>query len=293
MSFSKVLLVALSITAVDAKPLVPSKVARAEPPEPSPYPLGEACGNEWEYLNFDPANEADQRLLRQLHDVICTGEVRSLASRGYTAAEEAKTGTNPVFNLFFDPGEETPVVVSDVLKMIRGDDSSSASFIGAVVGEMVVDNKDFSQDFSCDDEGELAYTDDDEADGLQKIHFCPIAYEKPNLESIDCGALDSFPSEKMDTFSRVVLHEITHGENVGPESELSAQIKDIENDDEGTAYGINRAHALVREKIGQEVYNADNYAYMSLDAWVSWDCTPADNRDAWASFFPDPPPDYE
>lgn len=141
MSFSKIFLAALSLTVANAKPLVTSKVARADPPTPSSYPLGDACGNEWKYLNFDPANEADQGLLRRLHDVICIGEVRSLASRGYTAAEEARTGTNAVFNVFFYPGDDNPDEVSDVLRIIRGDDSSSASFIGPVVGEMIVDNK--------------------------------------------------------------------------------------------------------------------------------------------------------
>lgn len=153
MSFSKVLVAALCVTAANAIPLA-SKVARADPPEPSPYPLGEACGNEWEYVNFDPANEADQRLLRRLHDIICTGEVRSLASRGYTAAEEARTGTNAVFDLFFnvnheDSGDTTADDVSDVLRIIRGDDSSSASFIGPVVGEMIVDNNGECVHFLC------------------------------------------------------------------------------------------------------------------------------------------------
>ena len=159
---------------------------------------------------------------------------------------------------------------------------------------MLISNLDFSTDISCDDEDVLAYTDvDEEGDDLEKIHFCPIAYEMPNLESVDCGALDSYPSEKIDTFSRVVLHEITHGSNVGPESELGAQIIDVTNTiDKMKAYGFERAHALVTERPGQDVVNADNYALMSLDAWVSWTCTPRENRDAWASFFPDAPPDY-
>lgn len=148
--------------------------------------------------------------------------------------------------------------------------------------------------YSCDEEGELGYTvNDEEGDGLDKIHFCPIAYEKPNLDSIDCGSLDSYPSEKMDTFSRVVLHEITHGRNVGPESELASRIIDKVNDDGEPAYDIRRAHALVDEDRMLHTINADNYAFMCLDAWVSWDCTPRENRDAWASFFPDPPPPYE
>ena len=51
---------------------------------------------------------------------------------------------------FFYPGDDNPVEVSDVLKIIRGDDSSSASFIGPVVGEMIVDNKgESSRDARC------------------------------------------------------------------------------------------------------------------------------------------------
>lgn len=154
-------------------------------------------------------------------------------------------------------------------------------------------SQDFSQDLSCDDEGQLAYTENDEEDGLEKIHFCPIAYEKSNLESIDCGALDSYPSMKMDTFSRVVLHEITHGSNVDPKSALAARIIDVPNEDGEPAYDISRAHALVKDDPGKETINADNYAFMSLDAWFSWQCTPRENRDAWASFFSDSPPAYE
>ncbi|KAI2625594.1 hypothetical protein GGR54DRAFT_506556 [Hypoxylon sp. NC1633] len=62
MSRSKTLALALSVTSVVANPLPvnpASRVVRRDVPAPSAYPIGDACGNEWQYLNFDPNNDAD------------------------------------------------------------------------------------------------------------------------------------------------------------------------------------------------------------------------------------------
>ena len=57
MALSKAFALALvAAAAVQATPISspPSKViARADPPKPSSYPLGDACTNEWQYLNFN------------------------------------------------------------------------------------------------------------------------------------------------------------------------------------------------------------------------------------------------
>ena len=71
-----------------AKPLpnAPTKVARQTSAEPSSYPLGDSCGNEWKYLNFNKDDATDKSRLQKLHDVICVGEMRSLSGWGADAA---------------------------------------------------------------------------------------------------------------------------------------------------------------------------------------------------------------
>ncbi|KAK5994168.1 hypothetical protein PT974_07610 [Cladobotryum mycophilum] len=249
MSLSKVLLVALFIAAANAKPLSPSKVVRAEAAAPSTFPLGDACGNEWKYLNFDPKNDAHKVHLQELYDVICISELRAISSWGQrplrTARQPSTTGN------------------------------------------------------SCSDEGTLAYTSKDEdGDQGEKIHFCDIAFDRPTSgPDINCGRLDKYPSTKMDTFSRVALHETLHYSTVGPPSKLGEQIVDQQNDDGVAAYDPERAHGLndIEQDNQSEKAeaNVDNYAWMALDAWISYNCSPEDHKqDAWNSYFPDDPPKY-
>jgi hypothetical protein len=166
----------------------------------------------------------------------------------------------------------------------------------------------------CSTEGTLAYTSLDdgvgnvEADGLEKIHFCPIAWDRPQFEAIvaDCeGNTDAYPSKKMDTFSRIALHEMTHMSTVGPpiiadpEEGDDGQIKDVQlYDDEGDfpANGPINAHALADPEQG-DYYNpeltqnnADNYAWMALDALVSRHCASDPSGDSWQDFFTESPP---
>lgn len=136
-----------------------------------------------------------------------------------------------------------------------------------------------------------------------------MAWDIPQFEKVieDCGALDAYPSEKMDTFSRVALHEMTHMSTVGPpiianpEEDEDGQIKDIplydeKEDEDFAAYGPINAHALADPE--QDKYynpeltetNADNYAWMSLDALVSRHCAADPSGDNWASFFTQSPP---
>lgn len=120
-----------------------------------------------------------------------------------------------------------------------------------------------------------------------------------NFEEVvsDCKALDPYPSEKMDTFSRIALHEMTHSSTVGPPSLVDGDmIKDPEMFDGEWAYGTVRTHALV-DKNQDEAYNpqvsetnADSYAWMSLDALVSRHCASDVTGDNWAAFFTQYPP---
>ncbi len=53
---------------------------------------------------------------------------------------------------------------------------------------------------------------------------------------------------KMDKFSRIALHEVTHYNSVGPATSLSQQIKDWTNEDNESAYDLPRVHNLVDSK---------------------------------------------
>lgn len=138
MFFSLPLLLAWS-TATMAKPLSPSKVVRQNAAAPSTFPLGDACGNEWRYLNFDPDDETDRERLQKLHDVICVGELRAVAARGSYAASQATSSIIEVYDTFFDTDEDTPAKVRQILRKIAGESSSEGS-IGTVVGTMIIDN---------------------------------------------------------------------------------------------------------------------------------------------------------
>lgn len=80
----------------------------------------------------------------------------------------------------------------------------------------------------------------------------------------------------MDSFSRIVLHEMTHYSSVGPETSLGLQIKDVRNADGTPAYNPSRAHGLLApdqdDNPAVTEINADSYAWMSVDAWVSRLC---------------------
>jgi hypothetical protein len=152
-------------------------------------------------------------------------------------------------------------------------------------------------DGSCTVDGTLAYTLKDEVDELEKIHFCDDVFKLPlGGPDIDCNSLDKFPSTKMDTFSRVVLHETLHYSSVGPVSELGEHIIDHQNADGEVAYGPGRAHGLQDpeqdDEPGKSENNADNYAWMALSAWIGTNCQPDDKKDQYDTYFPEAPPRY-
>lgn len=134
MSLFKAFLFALPLAVSNAKPLYPSKVVRRDT-EPSSFPLGDACGNEWQYLNFDPNNDGDKARLQKLHDVICIGELRAIAARGAYSA----TQTDNIYKLYFDEDPEVYEGVDEVLMMIAGS-TTAGSMVGDVVAGMIVDN---------------------------------------------------------------------------------------------------------------------------------------------------------
>ncbi|XP_014551417.1 hypothetical protein COCVIDRAFT_42284 [Bipolaris victoriae FI3] len=314
MTFSKAFALALALaTAVHAKPISnpPTRVvARQASPEPSSYPLGDACTNEWRYLNFDPENETDKAHLELLHNILCIGEMLAITSYGAGAAESALM---PYLRHFAvneeqdDPDERPDEYhfqdhVKNVLNRLAGDGQNNVK-LGEVVGSFVVDNKDFGADIpnasNCDGDT-YAYTLVDEpVDQREKIHFCDITWtgRLESIADIDCDALDPYPSVKMDSISRIILHEWTHYSSVGPETSLMDTIQDRVNGDGFSAYEPERTHGLIDpdqddDPVGASL-NADNYAWMALDAYVSRICATDPSGDNWQTFFTENPPDYE
>jgi hypothetical protein len=148
----------------------------------------------------------------------------------------------------------------------------------------------------CSDEDTLAYTDTDPLDDREKIHFCPQSWAYPSAADVDCGALDPYPSTKMDSFSRIALHEMLHYSTVGPATSLGDTIGDVKNEDGLYAYEPPRTHGLIDEnqddQPGLPEGNADSYAWMSLDSWISLTCATDRTGNNWATFFTENPPNY-
>ncbi|KAL1794237.1 hypothetical protein ACET3X_007658 [Alternaria dauci] len=313
MTLVKVVSLALiAVTIVHANPILstPTRLAaRDDPPKPSAYPLGDPCTNEWQYLNFNPDDPTDKAHLEQMHHILCIGEMLALTSYGSGSAERA---LKPYLR-YFGPNEDSDDPddpdeykyqehVKSVLDMISGNGENNVK-LGEIVGTFVVDNKDFGVDIpnapQCGAEGTLAYTLKDTAvDQLEKIHFCDISWTGRlySAADIDCGSLDAYPSEKMDSFSRIILHEMTHYEAVGEGSSLQDVIQDRQNQDSGNAYGTERTHGLIDVDQDDDpeaaVRNADNYAWMALDAWISRICATDRSGDSWQTFFTQDPPNY-
>ena len=141
MSFSKALSLALAVIAAHASPILnnPSRVVpRQDPPAPSSYPLGDACGHEWQYLNFNPELEADKAHLETLHDVLCIGEMRAVSSYGEAAAERALAPYKRYFAVS-DEEDDFQTHVKDVLHLIAGESSTDGA-VGSIVGTFIIDN---------------------------------------------------------------------------------------------------------------------------------------------------------
>jgi hypothetical protein len=68
-----------------------------------------------------------------LHNLICSGELRAYLSWGYKSA----TDENNIFKCFFEADDEKVPV--SVLGLLQSTDASG-TFIGDVVGGMIIDN---------------------------------------------------------------------------------------------------------------------------------------------------------
>ncbi|KAL8919541.1 MAG: hypothetical protein Q9208_006733 [Pyrenodesmia sp. 3 TL-2023] len=301
MSLSKVLSLALVIAVACASPVLkgPTRVVRRVPPAPSAFPLGDACDHEWQYVNFNSDDDTDRVRLQKLHDVICIGEMRAISSYGQRSASDLLAPYRRYF-AESDDEDDFQTHVKDVLGLIAGTSSTDGA-IGSVVETFVVDNLDFGANdensVDCTDEYSLAYTSTDELDSREKIHFCEPSWTRGGAGDVDCASLDPFPSTKMDSFSRIALHEMLHYSSVGPGTSLARQIVDQKNADGVGAYDPERVHGLIDpEQDDNPVLtetNADSYAWMSLDAWISRKCAEDASNNNWASYFTEDPPAYE
>lgn len=162
----------------------------------------------------------------------------------------------------------------------------------------------------CNKLEQLAYTavdkpsgDDDKIgyDGLEKTHFCPDVWTRKDFSKTtkNCGALGPYPSEKMDTFSRIALHEMTHYTSVDPPNVDGEMIQDVQVTGGETASGTVNAHALV-DKTQADYFNpalaennAENHAWTALDALISRHGTETPSGGDWQGFFKQNPPKIE
>lgn len=107
--------------------------------------------------------------------------------------------------------------------------------------------------------------------------------------------MDNFPSTKIDTFSRVALHGTTHYSSVGPQSALDDKIIDATNNDRFPACEPPYAHGHLDpqqdNQPGKAEINADSFAWISLESFISRKCSNAQG-DVAAAFFTENPPPY-
>ena len=138
MSLSKVLSLALIVAVARASPVIknPSRVLRRDPPTPSTYPLDDACGHEWQYLNSNPEDDTDKAHLQTLHNVVCSDEMRAISRYGQISAQDALAPYNRYFQES-DEEDDFQTHIQDVLGLIVGTNSTDGA-IGTVVGTFVV-----------------------------------------------------------------------------------------------------------------------------------------------------------
>ena len=144
----------------------------------------------------------------------------------------------------------------------------------------------------CISDFTTAYTLTDELDSREKIHFCDDAWTRGSVNDVDCATLDPFPSTKIDAFSRIVIRQIISSSSVYL-TFSDSPVTDVTNADGVPADDPARAHGLVNPAQDAQgflaVNNADSYAWMSLDAFISSKCSQGSD---WSSYFTQDPPPY-
>lgn len=174
---------------------------------------------------------------------------RRLALAGYSSA----VGNDVVLGRFFDnvgdpddsddDGEQEDVVSVHKLLFDSSGDGNFAPLLASFVfnnvdwlalcpetsgGSQKRKRSDSDDDDGDDDDGDddnggvtLGYSgniEDDDGNNVWNIHFCNAWSALTALDDIQYSALDPYPSLKMDSMARVLLHEIFHSDKVGPQS---------------------------------------------------------------------------
>ncbi|KAI0140352.1 hypothetical protein BJ166DRAFT_116719 [Pestalotiopsis sp. NC0098] len=274
----------------------PSRVA-ARDTEPSSYPGGDgdACTNEFQYLNFDVSDDAQLTRVKAIHQAACTGLPQLLVLGYENLSDEDKT----VFGRFFSNDDDTNDEVGQVYSALV--DTSNGEFT-SIVADMIIDNNDFQAyctesggDGGSDDGGEnLGYEDTDDADGLEKFHLCDTSFNDfPTLPSDnECGETLDHPDINMDSLSRLLLHEMLHYSTVG-EDIFGSRIVDVLNQDSERAYYPQRAHGLVDpdqdDDAASAVTNADSYAWHATNSYFKYACNNVEEPGPNGGNWNDPP----
>lgn len=144
-------------------------------------------------------------------------------------------GNDVPFARFFDNGADDPddsdaEPVTDVYDQIvdRSNEGKAKTLIASAVFNNVdwksqcpettggIQKQKRAEGDEDEDEIDLGYSDN--IDGVFNIHFCNQAYEYKAIEDIDYSTLDGYPSLKMESLARIMLHEFTHWDQIGPKS---------------------------------------------------------------------------
>ncbi|KAF3001152.1 hypothetical protein E8E14_005395 [Neopestalotiopsis sp. 37M] len=292
--FSSLLLVS-GVAAIPAtRTIVRRDNSTEQATKPSSYPGdGEACENEFQYLNFDVTKDDQKTHVQSAHQAFCTG----WSQLTVMGSENVDDSDRTIFKRYFD---DTSDAKSDVSKVYSALVDTSNGVAQPIVAKMILDNNDFlklcpesgGNDEDAGEEG--AYWGVDTAgDNLEKFHLCDSAYEFSTLPSDnECKELSDHPDIKMESLARLILHETLHFKSVGTPI-FDRQIRDEDNDDELRAYYPQRTHGIVDPKQdnadGQNaelaVTNADSHAWHATNSYYKYACNnvqePGPNGGNW------------
>jgi hypothetical protein len=119
------------------------------------------------------------------------------------------------YNRFLD-GNDKNKIAEDVLPLLLKIIPGPSGDAGPVVSTVVIDAADFGAGIvsngvdlmSCSDGVTFAYTNE----RANKIHFCPLRHELPDMSQMTCESLEPYPypSNKIDGFARLAFHELLH-----------------------------------------------------------------------------------
>ena len=216
------------------------------PRAPSDYPLAPGpFPNEFKYENWDTTDDTQRKDLKKIHDAF--GDWRQMAEQ---ALAKAKSNDLTVIHHWY--GDKEPVgELIGVFKNMWNVDTGQAA---TPVSEMVCDRTDF-RNFCT--EFTNAYTDATTG----RFHICRRGLDKPLNSGIECTDVDNSCSKKMRTLPMVLLHEMTHYDNIG----LAAHGISIVDD----ASGAYDCFTLSPEEKSD---NAQNYAWFAGEAYWGWTC---------------------